>query len=124
MSDTSLRRLVITVCPRETGAVRLPVNRGDPVHRLDAHAIVQALSALVDARGLTGQVRIREGCAGGCSGRGPNVSVEILAAVPGDQRPDSVAIDWKTYVYSLATLECLTDVIDENLRTRRTLAAP
>jgi len=117
------RRLVITVCPREAGTVRLPVTRGVRAQQLDARAVLRELVALVDARGLASHVRVREGCAGGCSGRGPNVNVDILAAAR-DGRPDSVAIDWKTYVYSLPTLACLADVIDENLGAAGTRADP
>ena len=95
--------------------MRLPVNRGERARRLDGPAILGALTTLVQARGLAAQVRIREGCAGGCSGRGPNVNVDILAAVPDGRPHDSVAVGWKTYVYSLATLGSLADVIDENL---------
>ena len=40
-------------------------------------------------------------------------SVPVNSA-PG-QRADEVAIGWKTYVYSLATLDCLARVIEENL---------
>jgi len=50
--------------------------------------------------------------------------VTIHPATPPGQRPDHVAIGWKTYVYSLPALDCLATVIDENLdeprrRTRR-----
>jgi len=124
MRDSTARRLVVTVCPREPGAVRLPVTRGDRVRRLDASAILQALTTLVQSRGLDAQVRVREGCAGGCSRRGPNVNVDILAAVPDGRPHDSVAVGWKTYVYSLGTLACLADVIDENLGPADTPADP
>ena len=123
-SAHATRRLVITVCPRESGTVRLPLTRGARVQRLDARAVLRALVTLVEARGLGAQVRVREGCAGGCSGRGPNVNVEILAGAPATRPPDSVAVDWQTYVYSLSTLECLADVIDENLGTSGTPAGP
>jgi hypothetical protein len=109
------RRLVITVCPLEGGVVRLPIERGGRPQRLDARAIAAALDALVGRRGLGERVRVREGCAGGCGGRGPNVSVALHAATPAGERPDNVAVGWKTYVYSLATLPCLATVIDENL---------
>ena len=118
------RRLVVTVCLREPGTVRLPLTRGDRVRRLDAPAILRALTTLVQVPGLVAQVRVREGCAGGCSGRGPNVNVDILAAAPDDKPHDSVAVGWKTYVYSLATLECLADVIDENLHAGGTPPVP
>ena len=109
------RRLVVTVCSREPGTVRLPVNRGERARRLDGAAILGALTTLVQARGLASRVRISEGCAGGCARRGPNVNVDILAAAPDGRPHDSVAVGGKTYVYSLATLESLADVIDENL---------
>jgi len=60
-------------------------------------------------------VRFREGCAGGCSADGPNVSVEIFPVPAPGERPDNVAVGWKTYVYSLASLDCLATVIEENL---------
>jgi hypothetical protein len=114
------RRLVITVCPRERGVVALPVGRGAKAVRVDAAAIVRHLEALVAERGLADRVRLREGCAGGCSGPGPNVSVEIFPMTRPGERPDHVAVGWKTYVYSLASLDCLATVIDENLgRSRR-----
>jgi hypothetical protein len=114
------RLLVITICPRETGQVRLPLARGGRRERLDARGIIVALRALVAARGLEAHVTVREGCAGGCSGRGPNVSVEIHAAAPPGHRQDRVAIDWRTYVYSLGELDCLATIIDENLKTPST----
>ena len=42
-------------------------------------------------------------------------SVDIFPVPPPGEPPDSVAIGWKTYVYSLASLDCLARVIDENL---------
>ena len=115
-------RLVVTVCPRESGVVTLPVERGEHVVRLDAAAILKALRALVDARGLTDRVRLCEGCAGGCSADGPNVSVEIFPAPLPGERPDHVAIGWKTYVYSLPTLACLATVIEVARRDFRAVA--
>jgi hypothetical protein len=109
------RRLVITVCPLEAGVVRLPIERGGRPRRLDARAIAAALEALIARRGLGQRVRVREGCAGGCGGRGPNVSVALHAAAQPGERADNVAIGWKTYVYSLAALPCLAAVIDESL---------
>jgi len=109
------RRSVITVCPRERGVVVLPIARGGRAVRLNAAAILQHLAELVAERGLGERVRLREGCAGGCSGTGPNVSVEIFPlGLPGE-REDHVAVDWKTYVYSLGSLDCLAAVIEENL---------
>jgi hypothetical protein len=111
----TLRRIVITVCPRERGVVVLPITRDGRAARLNAEAILQHLAELVAERGLGERVRLREGCAGGCSGTGPNVSVEMFPlGVPGE-REDHVAVDWKTYVYSLGSLDCLAAVIDENL---------
>src|SRR5262249_50021410 len=72
------RRLVITVCPREPGVVVLPITRGGRAVRLDAEAIRRHLEELVAERGLGDRVRLREGCAGGCSGPGPNVSIEMF----------------------------------------------
>jgi len=116
---TRARRLVVTVCPRESGVVRLPVERGGHAMRLDADAVLKTLRALVDSRGLAERVRFCEACAGGCSADGPNVSVEIFPAPLPGERPDHVAIGWKTYVYSLASLDCLATVIEENLRAPR-----
>jgi hypothetical protein len=117
-----VNRLVVTVCAREPGVVVLPVERGGPARRLDARAIIRRLQALVDARGLGDRVQVREACAGGCTGRGPNVGVTIYPAPAPGERADQVAIGWKTYVYSLATLDCLARVIEENLDAPR--AAP
>ena len=109
------RRIVITVCPRERGVVVLPITRGGRAIRLNAEAILQHVAELVAERGLGERVRLREGCAGGCSGTGPNVSVEIFPLGPPGEREDHVAVDWKTYVYSLGSLDCLAAVIEENL---------
>ena len=46
------RRVVVTVCLRESGTVRLPVERGAARVRLDAAAILRTLTALVARRGL------------------------------------------------------------------------
>jgi len=112
---TRARRLVVTVCSREPGVVTLPVERGGHAVQLNAAAILKALRALVDARGLADRVRLCEGCAGGCRADGPNVSVEIFPAPLPGERPDHVAIGWKTYVYSLPSLACLATVFEENL---------
>ena len=109
------RRLIITVCPKEPGTVVLPVERGGPRRRLDARAILRELQALVARRNLDAVVRVREGCAGGCQGRGPNVSLTILAMPAPGERPDNVAIGWRTYVGSLADAPSLQAIIDENL---------
>ena len=108
------RRLVITVCLREAGAVSLPLERGRAVVRLDARAITRELKALIARRGLEGSVLVRDGCAGGCIGAGPNVDVRIYA-LRGGKQSDQVAVGWKTYVYSLAMLPSLAAVIDDNL---------
>jgi hypothetical protein len=110
-----MRRLVITVCPREPGVVVLPVERGGRARRLDAAAIVRDLRGLIDRRQLADHVSLREGCAGGCYGSGPNLSVTIYPPVRSGERADGVAVSWKTYVYTLATLTCLAQVIEENL---------
>jgi hypothetical protein len=113
--ETPRRRLTISVCPRESGEVALSVERGGRVRRLDAAGVLDALRELVAERQLEDRVTFREGCAGGCGRPGPNVDVTIhLAPRPG-QKPDHVALGWKTYVYSLASLDCLATVIDENL---------
>jgi hypothetical protein len=110
-----MRRLVITVCPREPGEVRLPLTRGGRPRRLDARGVREALAALIARRGLQARVELREGCAGGCGGDGPNVDVTIYPAVPPGERPDHVAVGWKSYVYTLSELDCLATVIEENL---------
>src|SRR5262245_28690969 len=110
-----MRRLVITVCPREPGVVVLPVERGGRARRLDAAAIAHDLDELIARRGLGAHVSLREGCAGGCYGNGPNVSVTIYPPTRAGERADSIAVGWKTYVYSLGTLDCLAQVIEENL---------
>ena len=67
-------------------------------------------------RRLDGYVNVCEGCAGGCSHAGPNVGVTMYPVPWPGEKPDHVAIGWKTYVYSLASLDCLATIIDENLR--------
>jgi hypothetical protein len=110
------RRLVITVCPLEPGMVVLPLTRGGPRRRLGARAIARHLGALAAERGLADVVEVRSGCAGGCWLKGPNVSVAIYPATPPGERPDHVAIAWKTYVASLAELDALETILEENLR--------
>ena len=110
-----MRQLVITVCPREPGVVVLPVERGGRTRRLDAAAIAHDLRELIARRGLEEHVSLREGCAGGCYSNGPNVSVTVYPPTRPDERADGIAVGWKTYVYSLGTLACLAQVIEENL---------
>jgi hypothetical protein len=109
------RRIVVTVCPREAGVVALAVRRGEPAELLDAPAIAQWLRHLVAERKLEGSVGVHEACAGGCGRAGPNIGVSVYAVPPPGRKPDNVAIRWKTYVYSLASLDCLAAIIDENL---------
>jgi hypothetical protein len=99
--------------------VVLPLERGGRPRRLDAAAIARALPALAAARGLAGRVTVREACAGGCSGPGPNVSVTIHALPRPGERADGIAIGWKTYVYALPTLDGLATVLEETLGGRR-----
>ena len=96
--------------------VRLAVNRGERTRRLDAVGVAESLRDLVASRQLDGLVSVREGCAGGCSRAGPNVDVTIHSVRAPGAKPDHVAFGWKTYVYSLASLDCLAAVIDQNLR--------
>ena len=117
--SAAARVIVVTVCLRERGTVTLPVERGARARRLDAPAILAALRALVARRRLGAHVSVREGCAGGCSGRGPNVDVRVYATPQPGERPDHVALAWKTYVYTLGTLPSLADVIDEQLPSDR-----
>ncbi len=109
------RRLVITACPREPGTVALAVTVGGPLARLDARAIRSHLDALVAERGLGHLVTVREACAGGCTGTGPNVGVTMYPGPRPGAPASQVAIDWKTYVYSLGALPCLAALIDDNL---------
>ena len=109
------RRIIITVCPKETGTALLSLERGGSRKRLDAHAILRALQALVARRNLDGAVLVREGCAGGCHGRGPNVSLTVHTRPAPGERPDNIAIGWRTYVGALANLPSLQAIIDDNL---------
>src|SRR5262245_50440888 len=108
-------RLVITVCPREPGGVVLPLERGERPRRLDAISLAAALEALVEARGLGGRVRVYRACAGGCGLAGPNVSVSVLPEPRPGEPPDHVAVRWRSYVGCLDTVQCLADVVDDNL---------
>jgi hypothetical protein len=112
------RRLVIYVCSREGGRVTLPIERGRRPRRLDARGIARHLDALVARRGLTETVQVRDACAGGCAMQGPNVTVIAYPPARAGERPDHVAIGRRTYVASLARLDCLARVIEENLRPR------
>jgi len=82
---------------------------------MDAATVLAELVALVARRRLGARVAFRQACAGGCGGEGPNVDVTIYPAAPSGERPDHVAVGWKTYVYSLPTLDCLATIIEENL---------
>jgi hypothetical protein len=114
---TRRRRLVITVCPREPGVVRLPIRRGDPPTRLDAAAIVDRLRRLVAERNLQHMVEIHEACAGGCARPGPNVTVTLFPIPRPGAPADHVATARKTYVYSLSTLPSLADLLTDHLPT-------
>ena len=95
--------------------VTLPLRRGDRRRRLGAHAIARHLAELVAERDLSDRVEIRQGCAGGCWLKGPNVSVMIYPVTPPGERPDHVAIAWKSYVASLDELDYLATILEENL---------
>ena len=95
--------------------VTLAVKRGGRRRRLGARAIARHLADLAAARGLSDLVEVRDGCAGGCWLKGPNVSVAIYPATPPGERPDHVAVAWKTYVATLDELDCLETILDENL---------
>jgi hypothetical protein len=116
MSEPPAYRIVITVCPRETGLAALAVRRGEPAELLDAPAIAQWLRHLAAERRLESHVAVHEGCAGGCGRAGPNIGVSIYAVPPPGRKPDHVAIRWKTYVYSLSSVDSLEAIIDDNLR--------
>ena len=94
--------------------VTLPVRPGDRRHRLGARAIARHLAELTAERGLSDRVEIRHGCAGGCWLKGPNVSVMIYPVTLPGERPDHVAIAWKSYVASLDELDCLATILEEN----------
>ena len=109
------RLLEITVCPRETGSVALPVERGGRPRRMDARAVTLRLTDLIARRGLTATAWVRQDCAGGCDRAGPNVNVDVFAkASPGEEQ-DHVAVAGSSYVYSLHALPSLAQIIDENL---------
>ena len=109
------RRLLVTVCPNERGTVLMRTVRGGRRQRLDARAVLRELEALVVKRALQETVEVRAGCAGGCHGRGPNVSVAIYPPVRPGERPDHIAVGWRSYVGVLEHLDALAAVIDENL---------
>ena len=115
MNAARRRRLVITVCPHEPGLVTLPLRRGERRRRLDARAVSRHLAELASERGFSDVVEIRHGCAGGCWLKGPNVSVAIYPATPPGERPDHIAIAWKSYVASLDELDALVTILEENL---------
>jgi hypothetical protein len=94
------------------------VEQGGRRVRLDAKAITRELTAVAARRGLADSIHVRDGCAGGCWGTGPNVDVRIYSIEQPGEATDKVAVGWKTYVYSLATLPSLSAIIDENLRAR------
>ncbi|MBI3029999.1 MAG: hypothetical protein HYY64_10845 [Candidatus Rokubacteria bacterium] len=115
-----MRRLLeITVCPLEPGSVALPLERGGRPRRMDARAIRQHLERLIRRRALAGRVWLREDCAGGCHRAGPNVNVDVFLKAPPGAEQDHVAVENRSYVYSLASLPCLARIIDENLRPGR-----
>jgi len=96
--------------------VMLAVRRGERRHRLGARAIARHLADLAAERLLSDRVEIRHGCAGGCWLKGPNVSVMIYPVTPPGERPDHVAVAWKSYVASLDELDCLETILEENLQ--------
>ena len=113
------RLLEITVCPLERGSVVLPVERGRRPERMDARALTRRLKTLIARRGLAGSVWLREDCAGGCHRAGPNVNVDVFLKAPPGEDQDHVAVESRSYVYSLPTLGWLAQIIDENLRSWR-----
>jgi len=120
------RLLEITVCPLESGSVVLPLKRGARPERMDARAITRRLKALISRRGLAETVWLREDCTGGCHRAGPNVNVDVFLKAPPGEEQDHIAVESKSYVYSLPSVDCLVQIIDENLRparSRRTRAA-
>ncbi len=120
------RLLEITVCPLERGSVMLRAVRGGRARRMDARAIRKHLERLIQRRKLAGTVWLREDCAGGCHRAGPNVNVDIFLKAPPGLEQDHVTVQSKSYVYSLLSVACLVQIIDENLRparSRRTRAA-
>ena len=97
--------------------VTLPLRRRERRRRLGARAIARHLAELAAERGVSDVVEVRSGCAGGCWLKGPNVSVIIYPVTPPGERPDHVAIAWKSYVASLDELDCLATILEENLST-------
>ena len=124
MSRRPPRRIVVTVCSREDGVVSLPIERGGRTVTLDAVGIARELTTLVEQRGLGDYVRIEEGCAGGCGGAGPNVGVTFFAMPRAGAPPDNIAVGWRTYVDSLASLDCLARILDANLGITRRAPKP
>lgn len=121
------RLLEITVCLLELGSVALPVEPGGRPQRMDARAIRKHLERLIQRRGLAGTVVLREDCTGGCHRAGPNVNVDVFLKAPPGEEQDHVAVESKSCVYSLPSVDCLAQIIDENLRagrSRGTRAAP
>ena len=105
----------------------LPVEPGGRPQRMDARAIRKHLERLIQRRGLAGTVWLREDCTGGCHRAGPNVNVDVFLKAPPGEEQDHVAVESKSYVYSLPSLPWLAQIIDENLRpgrSRGTRAAP
>ncbi len=106
---------MINVCPRELGVVVLAVRCGERRRRLDATAVTAGLEALARERGLADTVHVRAACAGGCALKGPNLSLAVYPPLRAGERPDHVAIGWRSYVASLAELDCLARILDDNL---------
>lgn len=86
---------------------------------MNARALARHLERLIEARGVSAEVWVREDCAGGCRLPGPNVNVDFFAKAPPGEVQDHVAIDRRTYVYSLRRLDYLGQLIDENLPRKK-----
>src|SRR5205085_1195471 len=113
--DARARRIVAQAQRHLPGVVAVPLERGERVRRLDHDAAVAALETAIAARGLGERVTVRRACVGGCYLGGPNVGVVAYPLTPPGEKPDHVAVAWKTYVGSLETLRCLGDVLDDNI---------
>src|SRR2546430_9740279 len=98
-----MRRLVVTVCPRERGAVVLPLERGGRAARLDAAGVLAPLRALVARRGVDDRGHLRDGRAGGCWAAGPHLDGRRFAAAKPRRRPPPPAPGLETHAYSPPT---------------------
>ena len=110
------RRLVITVCPRELGVVTLPVARGGRAVKLSAAAILRHLAELVTERGSPSACGCARAAPAAARDPVPTYRSRSFRSRAPASAMDHVAVAWKTYVYSLASLECWPPSSRRNLR--------